>query len=95
MSLRILARGKPGAKWSQNGYWRGAGLLDRASIIGGKCEPSNGSGKSPGLNQFALCGYGETAFAVSERREILGDFFLFCAKHSHSREASNVSYRDA
>ena len=55
MSLRILARGKPGAKWSQNGYWPGAGLLDRASIIGGKCEPSNGSGKSPGLNQFALC----------------------------------------
>jgi hypothetical protein len=69
MSLRILARGKPGAKWSQNGHWTGAGLLDRPSIIGGKCELSNGSGKSPGLNQFAFCGYGETAFAVSKRQE--------------------------
>ena len=64
MSLRILARGKPAAKWSQNGRWLGVRLLDSTWIIGGKCELSNGSGKSPGLNQFAFCGYGETAFAV-------------------------------
>jgi hypothetical protein len=33
-----------------------ARLLDSTQIIGGKCELSNGSGKSPGLNQFAFCG---------------------------------------
>src|SRR5258705_9150692 len=81
MSPRILARGKPAAKWSQNGRWSGVRLLDSTWIIGGKCELSNGSGKSPGLNQFAIA-YGETAFAVSGWREILGDFFLFCAKHT-------------
>ena len=31
-------------------------LLDRALIIGGKCEISNGSGKSPGLNQLVFGG---------------------------------------
>jgi len=56
MSPRILARGKPAAKWSQNGRCLGARLLDSTWIIGGKCELSNGSGKSPGLNQFAFCG---------------------------------------
>ena len=45
----------------------GTTLLDSTSIIGGKCELSNGSGKSPGLNQFTFCGYGETAFAVFAR----------------------------
>jgi hypothetical protein len=29
-------------------------LLDRTLIIGGKCVASNGSGKSPGLNQFVF-----------------------------------------
>jgi hypothetical protein len=29
-------------------------MLDSALFIGGKCLLSNGSGKSPGLNQFAF-----------------------------------------
>jgi len=53
-----------------------ARLLDRASIIGGKCELFNGSGKSPGLNQFALCGFRRGCLVALERRESLGDFFL-------------------
>jgi len=81
-----LARGKTGGKVEPNGRWLGARLLDSTWIIGGKCELSNGSGKSPGLNQFAFCGTARLPLQFGWR-EILGDFFLFCAKHSHSREA--------
>jgi hypothetical protein len=44
--------GKMEPKWTLNR----AQLLDSALIIGGKCELSKGSGKSPGLNQFAFRG---------------------------------------
>jgi hypothetical protein len=47
--------GKMEPKWAR----LRARLLDSAWIIGGKCELFKGSGKSPGLNQFAFCGYGE------------------------------------
>jgi hypothetical protein len=38
-------------------------MLDMALFIGGKCLLSNGSGKSPGLNQFAL-GLGRCCLAA-------------------------------
>jgi hypothetical protein len=58
-------------------YW-----LDSALFIGGKCSLFNGSGKSPGLNQFAFCELGRDCLQDSSE-EIVGDFFLFCTKHSH------------
>lgn len=47
-------------------------LLDRASISGGKCEPFNGSGKSPGLNQFAFCWFRRGCLVALEKAKTLG-----------------------
>ena len=74
----------------------GTTLLDSTSFIGGKCDLSNGSGKSPGLNQFAFCSYGETALAVFARgKKSRGDFFLFCAKPESHSDGFKRILRDA
>jgi hypothetical protein len=43
----------PQGRSKENSFQSGR-FLDRAAIIVGKCDLSNGSGKSPGLNQFAF-----------------------------------------
>jgi hypothetical protein len=53
IQLGMLARSKAGAKWPQIRAKNRSDLLDSALNIGGKCQSSNGSGKSPGLNHFA------------------------------------------
>ena len=69
----------------------GPTLLDSTSFIGGKCDLSNGSGKSPGLNQFAFCSYGETALAVFALGKKSWETSSYFAQNlSHSRTASNV-----
>src|SRR5882724_1301527 len=73
--------GKVQPKWPLNR----ALLLDRTSIIGGKCEPSSGSGKSPGLNQFAFCELGRSCLVALAKARTLRRLLPICANHSHSR----------
>jgi hypothetical protein len=86
IQLRILARRKPAAKWRQKAPRTTMRLLDRGLIIGGKCQIFMGSGKSPGLNHFALCGLRRDRLADPEKaRFFLGTSSLFCADHNHNR----------
>jgi hypothetical protein len=48
----------------------GAAVLDSSLFIGGKCLLSNGSGKSPGLNQFALAIKARLPCSSVERKNI-------------------------
>ena len=66
-------------------------LLDRALIIGGKCELSNGSGKSPGLNQFVFSGSGRLPCS-SESTRTFGRLLPILRKPQSQSNASNVSY---
>ena len=58
-------------------------MLDSASIIGGKCPVSSGSGKSPGLNQFAFCGLRwelPCSSREGENREETSSYFVHTLK---------------
>jgi hypothetical protein len=68
-------------------------MLDSASIIGGKCEPSNGSGKSPGLNQFAFCGLRRGCLVALAKVRTFRRLLPILRKPQSKSIASDVSYR--
>jgi len=67
-------------------------MLDSASIIGGKCELSIGSGKSPDLNQFAFCGV--TRCLGLSRVENLKETSSYFVHHTQSRWLQTFPNRD-
>jgi hypothetical protein len=67
-------------------------VLDRALFIGGKCQPSNGSGKSPGLNQFAFGIELRLSCGLLGARTLGDPFPILCRPQSHSI-TSNVARR--
>jgi hypothetical protein len=69
-------------------------MLDSTSIIGGKCEVSIGSGKSPSLSQFTFCGLRWGLPCSSREGENLEETSSYFVHHTQSRWLQTFPNRD-